>query len=159
MPQIAIYRMCSFLKIDEIRSIASPGTRLRAHSCCCACPHAHPLPLQHAALLRVSLFAQTRLRRSGLRHHQEPGRVRIRVAVRAPPPCAPPPTAARGPAEGYFTLANLSTAILGAHPPPKWCAQVRAFASFHRIAQARVCAPFRYRSRVRTGREIPQDMY
>jgi len=41
--------------------------------------------------------------------------MRIRVAVRAPPR-APPPAAARSPAEGYFTCANPSATIPGARP-------------------------------------------
>src|SRR5260221_12248774 len=51
--------------------------------------------------------------RRGIARHP----VRIRVAVRAPR-CASPPAAAAGPAEGYFTRANLSAAVLVAHSPP-----------------------------------------
>ena len=115
-----VARIRKFVEVDfslrRRNGAASPGTRLRAHSHRRGCPRARPLPLQRAAPLRVSLFARTRPRRSQLRHRQEPGRVRIRVAVRAPAR-APPPAAARGPAEGYFTRANLSAAVPGAHPP------------------------------------------
>src|SRR6266581_3823027 len=68
MPQIVIYRTCSFLKIDEIRGIAR-------HPAACA------------------------------------------FASPCVPPRASPPAAARGPAEGYFTRANSSAAVPGAHPP------------------------------------------
>ena len=72
------------------------------------------------------------------RHRQAPGRVRICVAVRAPPR-APPPAAVRGPAEGYFTRANSSAAAPGCVFLPKRCVRVCTFASFHCIARARVC--------------------
>ena len=91
--------------------ISSLGTQLRADSRL----RARPLPLQRAAPLRLILFARVRSRRSQLPHRQIPGRVRIRVAVRAPP-CAPPPAAPRDPAEGYFTRASPSAAVPGAHP-------------------------------------------
>src|SRR5258707_13791487 len=71
--------------------------------------------MARATQMRVISFARTRPRRSRLQHHQEPDRVRIRIAVRAPAR-APPPAAARGPAEGYFIRANASAAVPGTHP-------------------------------------------
>src|SRR5260221_9416098 len=68
-----------------------------------------------ATPFRVNSFARTRPRRSRLQQHQEPDRVHIRIAVRAPAR-APPPAAARGPAEGYFIRANASAAVPGTHP-------------------------------------------
>ena len=88
----------------------------------CVPPRARPLPLLRQAPLRVISFARTRPRRSRLPHRQTPARVRICVAgraprARAPSRCsAPPPAAARGPAEGYFTRASPSTEVPGAYP-------------------------------------------
>jgi len=115
----------------------------------CMPTHTRPLLLQHAAPLRVSSFMRTCPQRSQLRHRQAPGRMHICITVRAPPH-APPPAAARGPAEGYFTCANSSAAAPRCVFLPKRCVWVRTFASFRRIARARVCTPFRYRCRVRT---------
>ena len=81
---------------------ASPGTRLRAHSCRRACPRVHPLPLS------VISLARTCPRRSQL------------------------------------------------HIPPKQCARARVLCP---IAQACICAPFRYQSRVQTSGDNPREIF
>ena len=71
------------------------------------------------------------------------------------PPHASPPPAAAGPAEGYFIHTNPSAAFPEAHPPKSGTCGLAIFATFRRIAWARVYAPFRYRSRVRERGENP----
>jgi len=83
----------------------------------CVPPRACSLLLHRAALLRVISFVRACPRWSRLPHRQEPGHMRIHVAVRASTH-ASPPAAARGPAEGYFTRANPSAAVPVAHLPP-----------------------------------------
>ena len=91
------------------------GAAACAFTSLCVPPRTRPLPLQCTTPMRVISFVRTHPRRSWLQHHQEPDRVRIRIAVRAPAR-VPPPAAARGPAEGYFIHANASTAVPGTHP-------------------------------------------
>ena len=159
LPQIVTRRnmlLFKFIEKTEQRSIARHPAAC-AFASLCVPPRTRPLSLHRAAPLRVIPFARTHLRQSRLPHPQEPGCVHIRIAVHAPVH-ASPPAAARSPHEGYFTCANPSAAVPVAHPPPKRCAQARIFTSFHRIARACVCAPFRYRPYVRTGGDIPRDI-
>jgi hypothetical protein len=85
---------------------ASPGTWLRAHSRLRACSLRASPPAAACSLLRIISFARTHPRPSRLPHCQAPGHVHIRITVRA---------SARGPADGYFTRADTSAAVLGAY--------------------------------------------
>jgi len=102
-------------------------------------PCVRPLLLQRAAPLRVILFALTHPRRSRVPRRQIPGRVRIRIAVRAPPR-APPPAAARDPTEGYFTRASPSAVVPGAHPSQSGAPGL-AFLHFSTESPGRAFAP------------------
>ena len=108
-------RLFKFIEKTERRGIARHPAAC-AFASLCVPPRARPLSLHRAALLRVIPFAQACPRQSRLPHRQEPSHVRIRIAVHAPAR-ASHPAAACGPAEGYFTCANPSTAVPVTHPP------------------------------------------
>ena len=94
-------------------------------------------------------------------HPQAPGCTLIRIAVRACA-CVSPlgtPTAADGPAEGYFVCANLSAAVPVAHWPPSGACGP----TFSRLSAALPGPAFAPLSATSLGflrgGKIPRDMY
>ncbi len=67
----------------------------------------------------AQIFVNFSLEGGTARHRQAPGYVCIHISMCAPPR-APPPTAVRAPAEGYFAYTNLSVTVTVAALPHTW---------------------------------------